>query len=377
MSERGGVHTFRPSFTRGDKTTGGGRRLFRTKTWAWRFSYRGRSYSGGKGYRTRAVARAAGEARKAEVVAGMILDPRKTTYETLEQIIVREYSLKSAGAVKRLKCHMKWLKTFFGGRLASEITRSDLIAYVQSRRNAKGAESTIRLELAYLRRAMRLAQDEGKMTAVPRFPSIQVYPRKGYFTREQWEAVHQELPPWWRGAFRVAYLTGWRFRSEILTRQWCHVDREAAVLRLDPGEGKKRRARVFPLTPELLEILDLQAVTVDRLERMHGRVIQWIFPGPTGQQMKNPYEAWHRACTKAGVPGKLPHDLRRTFIRDMNLARVPTPAGMAASGHHDERTYRGYVGEDEELVRWAVDQLQEQRAKPSNVVAIRRRNQTA
>jgi integrase len=312
------------------------------------------------------------------VVSGLVSDPRKTTYETLETILLREYALKGELAVRRLRCHLKWLRTFFGGRLLTDIARSDLIAYVQSRRETKAAESTIRLELAYLRRAMGLARDEGKMLAIPRFPTIKVYPRRGYFTLDQWEAVLAELPPWWRPAFQTAYLTGWRFRSEILTRQWKHVDREAGLLHLEPGEGKTREGRVFPITDELRDILDLQAITVERLSRAHGKVIQWIFPGPSGDRLRYPYDVWHRACVRAGIPGKRPHDLRRTFSRDLVLADVPSPAGMATTGHRDEKTFRGYVGEDVSLVRFAVSKVVELREKLRNkVVAIKKRDQSA
>lgn len=310
----------------------------------------------------------------------MVSDPRRTTYETLEAIIVREYGIsggEDSPGVKRLKCHMKWVRTFFGGRRAADITRSDLVGYLHSRRAAGAADSTIKLELSYLRRAYRLAQDEGLVLGYPRFPTIRTYPRRGYFTREQWDDLVAHLPAWWRGAFNAAYLCGWRFRSELLTRTWPDVDREAGVLRLNAGEGKRRRARVFPLTDELLEVLDLQAVTVERLERQLGKRIPWVFPGPTGELQKYPYGVWHRACEAAGLEGKQPHDLRRTFARDLNMAQVPAPAGMATIGHQDEKTYRGYAGEDVDMIRWAVSKVEDLRKRPSNVATFRRRNRTA
>ena len=48
----------------------------------------------------------------------------------------------------------------------------------------------------------------------------------------------------------VAYITGWRMKSEILTRSKSHLDLEAGWLRLDPGETKNLEGRMFPLTPE-------------------------------------------------------------------------------------------------------------------------------
>lgn len=377
MGERGAVHTFRAAYTRLDKTTG--RRIRKqTSGYAWRFAFHGKRYAGGGAYPTRADARTAGEARKREVVAGQIQDPRKTTYETLEALIKAEYSLRGKSQQACLGSCLRWLQTFFGGRLAGEIQRSDLIAYINARRttptrgNPGASDNTIKAELKFLKRAMNLAHESGKLLAVPKFPSLPTYPRKSFVRVDQWEAILAHLPAWWGPAYEVGYITGWRFRSEILSRTWADVDWQAGFLRLNTGEGKKRRARVYPLTERLREILIDQAARVEAQEKQLRKVIAWCFPGPKGNRMANPYGCWSTACRKAGVIGKQPHDLRRTFVRDLNLARVPAPAGMAVSGHTDERTYRGYTGNDEELIRWAVEQLEEQRAKPGNVVAIRR-----
>lgn len=376
MGERGGVHTFRPTYTR--RLKDGTRVSKQTSGWAWRFAYRGKRFSGGGAFGSRADARDAGEARRREVVAGQIQDPRRTTYETLEQIILAEYSLKGEAQLRNVRCYLKWLCTAFGGKLAGDITREDLIGYVNARRRTPtrgrpgASDTTIKLELAVLRRGMRLAQESGRMLNLPRFPSITTYPRASFLTREQCEAILAHLPAWWTAAYEVGYLTGWRFRSEVLSREWQHVDWQAGFLRLFTGEGKKRRARVYPINPRLRDILIEQAARVEKMEKELGRVIPWVFPGPDGQRMKYPYGCWHTACRKAGVSGKVPHDLRRTFTRDLQLARVPPAAGMAASGHRDERTYRGYAGTDDELVRWAIEQVEEQRAKPQTVVAIRK-----
>jgi len=47
----------------------------------------------------------------------------------------------------------------------------------------------------------------------------------------------------------ATYITGWRVKSEILTRQWAHVDFHSGWLRLEPGETKNAEGRQFPLTP--------------------------------------------------------------------------------------------------------------------------------
>ena len=41
----------------------------------------------------------------------------------------------------------------------------------------------------------------------------------------------------------ATYITGWRVKSEILTRQWAHVDFHSGWLRLEPGETKNAEGR--------------------------------------------------------------------------------------------------------------------------------------
>ena len=41
---------------------------------------------------------------------------------------------------------------------------------------------------------------------------------------------------------------------------------------------------------------------------------------PDGKQVRGYYDAWHTACRKAGLPGKLVHDFRRSAVR--NLVRA-------------------------------------------------------
>lgn len=376
MGERGAVHTYRATFTRRLKS---GERVTKTTSgWAWRFAYHGRRYAGGGAFKSRAEAREVGEARKREVVAGQIQDPRRTTYETLEQIILAEYSLKGEAQERNVRCSLKWLRTAFGGKLAGDITREDLINYVKARRltptrgRIGASDTTIKLELNLLGRAMRLAHESGRLLAVPKFPTIPVYPRASFMTQDQVRAVLAVLPSWWSAAVEVGYLTGWRFRSEVLTREWAHVDWQAGYLRLFTGEGKRRRARPYPITERLREILAEQAAHVEAMTRELGKTIPWVFPGLNGQRMKYPYGCWRTACRRAGVVGKQPHDLRRTFVRDLNLAHVPPAAGMAASGHRDERTYRGYTGSDDDLVRWAIEQVEAQRSGPQKVVSLRK-----
>ncbi len=70
---------------------------------------------------------------------------------------------------------------------------------------------------------------------------------------------------------------GWRVKSEILTRQWPHVDFRSGWLRLEPGETKNDEGRQFALTPDLRAVLQHQRERTTAAEKMTGARIPWLF----------------------------------------------------------------------------------------------------
>ena len=89
----------------------------------------------------------------------------------------------------------------------------------------------------------------------------------------------------------AAYLTGWRLRSELLTRQWKHVDFKAGWLRLEPGETKNGEGQQFPLIPALRSVLEAQKNKADALARETGEIIPWLFFRRNGEPIKDLYGA--------------------------------------------------------------------------------------
>lgn len=92
--------------------------------------------------------------------------------------------------------------------------------------------------------------------------------------------------------FEVAYLTGGRTKSEIVTRQWKHVDpKDGGWLRLEPGEGKNKKGRMFPLFPQLRAVLDRQRAYTNAVTVKSGRIIPWVFHRD-GKPIKDYKNAW-------------------------------------------------------------------------------------
>jgi integrase len=62
-----------------------------------------------------------------------------------------------------------------------------------------------------------------------------------------------------------------------------------------------------------------------------------------GNQIKAYRRAWVTACRRALLVGMIPHDLRRTAVRNLERAGVSRSAAMKLTGHKTEAVYRRYA----------------------------------
>jgi len=195
---------------------------------------------------------------------------------------------------------------------------------------------------------------------------------RGFFERSEFDAVLAHLPVDLRPVFEVTYILGWRVKSEILTRQWVHVDFRSGWLRLEPGETKNDEGRQFPLTPDLRAVLERQRERTIG-EKTTGAVIPWVFHR-AGMRIKSFRRAWVTACKKAGIPERVPHDFRRTAVRNLERAGVPPSTAMKMVGHRTESIYRRYAIVDEAMLKEGAAKLQTlhdiQQGPASNVVRL-------
>ena len=110
------------------------------------------------------------------------------------------------------------IRPYFGGRRAAAITTADIRDFISKRQNTGGASNReINRELAAIKRAFNLAIQGGKLIHAPYIPMLKENNvRKGFFEREQFEAVRSHLPPHVQPLITFAYITGWRIKSEVI-----------------------------------------------------------------------------------------------------------------------------------------------------------------
>jgi integrase len=277
---------------------------------------------------------------RAEVIGGTWLpDADTTTFEQLATMIVDDYTANGRRSLDRLEDSLAHLRPAFGHLRARAISRDRIVSYARQRRDDdQAAPATINRELAALTRMFTLGRQAGKVALIPHIPMLEVHNvRTGFFERDQFTAVLHHLPEDLRPPIHVAYLTGWRLQSELLTRQWRHIDFTSGWLRLDPGETKNGEGRMFPLTPELRAVLEAQRAHTHALERQQGRVIPWVFHRD-GVPIRSLRRPWRAACRAAGVPGRLIHDFRRTAVRNLEGAGVPRSTAMKMSATRRRRS---------------------------------------
>jgi integrase len=199
------------------------------------------------------------------------------------------------------------------------------------------------MELALLRRAFNLTVRAGLLPQRPLFPTITVRnARSGFLEAGDLQAVVAHLPAEVAAVVAFMAATGWR-RSEVLSLQWRNVDLGAGVVRLDAGTTKTGEGRVFPFRalPRLAELLQLQRERTSAVEQAQGAIVPSVFHRD-GAPIRDFRIAWRRACDAAGVPGRIPHDLRRSFARDASRAGVPEAVIMQLAGWRTRSIFDRY-----------------------------------
>ena len=155
--------------------------------------------------------------------------------------------------------------------------------------------------------------------------------------RWEYEAVLSKLPEYLRPPMMFAYWTGWRLNKEVLALEWSNVDLDEGTVRLRFGSTKNGDGRVIFLPEDLYAMLAHQQAE----QRRDYPACRWVFHRG-GNPIKSIRGSWERACAETGLTGKIPHDFRRTAVRNLVRAGVSEHVAQGMTGHKTRAVFDRY-----------------------------------
>jgi integrase len=181
--------------------------------------------------------------------------------------------------------------------------------------------------------------------------------RKGFASPEQYRKLLAELPVHLRGITVVGFHVANR-KGELLNLEWADVDLDGnpPVFTLWPGETKNDEGRTLPILPgEMMETL--RSLKADRDQKYPEQTHVFLNEEGNALQYHMMRKVWDDACTRAGLPGLLFHDLRRSAIRNLRRAGVSQKVARDFSGHKTDSVFNRYNVSDFEDLRDAAAKL--------------------
>jgi integrase len=268
---------------------------------------------------------------------------QKTKYENIRAILVADY-LSSGKAImddeevliSGRRGLLKPLDDYFAGMNVISITTDVLRDFSAKRIECGVSGPTVNRNLAMLRRMFKLAEREGKVSKVPYFPmQKESEPREGFLERPEFENLRAEMAEHLHPALTFCYETGCR-TGAMGKVVWSWVKLADKEISFPPGVLKNRKPLIVPLSNELVAMLK---------KKFQGK-------GPVFET-RNFRREWNKACVKCGLgektgkawfqyKGLVPHDFRRSAVRNLINSGVDTATAMKITGHRTLHVFLRY-----------------------------------
>ena len=258
------------------------------------------------------------------------MESRLVRVKDLLDLLVQDYKItgkKTAyDAEKRIDAH---LRPHFGHVRVLQFRSSLVDGYIERRRKAGAADSTIERELKLLRRAFSLGEKH-EPPLIARSPHIRALKadrvRTGFIEDEQYRKLLKELPDHLKAFFVTGYHLGRRLGT-LRQLTWDQVDLEAREITIRADQTKQKRPQTLPVYGDMVNFLKIQRFEHQQRWPDVGLVFHWG-KKPLGTHIKG----WAEACERAGMPDLHFHDLRRSAVRNMVRAGVSAHIAMSISG---------------------------------------------
>jgi integrase len=280
----------------------------------------------------------------------------------------------------------KWelyLGPFFGNIKAIDLSKDLFRAYISHRRSQIHSRTkehpknaTVNRELAVICAALKAACAEGKIRAVPPFPRLkEANPRPGFLSDEGYSKLCGETARvglWLRAMFEVGVTYGWRVHELIAQRidgqlkgglRVGQCDFDNKIIMLNPGETKNEDAREAPMVGQVETLL--QACCAGK------KPTDYVFTRSDGKPVLIFRHVWRTMCVRAGIPGLLFHDLRRTGRRNMSLAGIPDDTALKIGGWKTDSVARRYNIQGRDMIENARRKMEAHRQQQAEMAQLR------
>ena len=269
--------------------------------------------------------------------------------------------VKHKKSIERDRRSCTKLAEFFGPMLLSEVTRTKVMEYRNSRlsdpiirrgKPVKGSRlkaSSVNRELACLKHMLHLAVDEGILESAPRIKldSEKKFARRRIVSDDEFSALLEHSPRHLQRALIGLYETAMR-RGELLKLTWNKVDERAGVIRLLAEDTKEDDKRIIPITPDLAAVLNELKTEQRKLSNLAQRVFT-----REGKPITDIRTAFELAKARAKVNDVVLHDLRHTAITRWASAGMAQEIAMKVSGHKSLAMHYRYVNLQEHHIKEA------------------------
>ena len=264
----------------------------------------------------------------------------------LFRLLDADYQRKRRRSISTMRCSFQHFIAFFGEKAKAIRLGERLDDYEAHRKDEGASVGTLRIELALLHRAYHLAVKKKRLSARS-LPDIELPPpdhtavRKGFFRSGTVEHLCERLPNTIADVVLFLFFCPWRVGA-ARRLEWRDYDPQDQVLTLRPELNKTGHELRIPVdpehTPELMAVIERQAERrrADCPFIFHGGQCGTVRLDKHGRQrpcLGDFQKSWDRACASVGMPGRIPHDLRRSGVKHYIEAGVDPHIVMAWSGH--------------------------------------------
>jgi integrase len=332
---------------------GDGSVFLRGKIYWIAYWFRGKPYQESSGSTDQRVARKLLRARLRRIDKPNFIDPNKElryTIGDMKNLLITSYEHEQRKSIATMRSCFKHVEKFFEFNRVADIDEVQIDKFIGSRLKAGMQRSTVNRLLAYLRHGFRLMFEKRMISRVPVIKLLDgENVRQGFIAAGDLSALLGEIEdPDTRDIVEYLYASGWR-STEAMQFRWSWID--GNMIRLPAQYSKNKKERLMPVIGTIRDV-------IERRQAKRRIDCEFVFHR-NGKPIKFFRDSFKTAAKNVGANGTLPHDMRRSAVRNFRRSGLSEQEGMALSGHQTSSIYRRYSIISEEDLIQSMERVEE------------------